>query len=235
MFAPESRLAGIEMAEPTIRAVISGFAVTAASMPLLERLALKLNITAPASARLGSKCIPVLGGPGILGGFVAATAMVSGVPLWLITGASLLCVAGLIDDSILLTPMQKLIAEFVAAVVLLALGPTLSLSGYVSLDTLIAGFWLITCANAFNLIDGSDGLAAGVGIIVAGAISLVATFHGQRALAIQSIALASALAGFLIFNFPPHRFSWGTAVHCRSVFFWECYLLERHSLWARHW
>jgi UDP-GlcNAc:undecaprenyl-phosphate/decaprenyl-phosphate GlcNAc-1-phosphate transferase len=63
--------------------------------------------------------------------------------------------------------------------------------------------WLAGTSNALNLIDGSDGLCSTVGVIVCGAISIMALWGGHQAEALMAAALAGALAGFLIFNFPP--------------------------------
>src|SRR5690348_16708222 len=86
---------------------------------------------------------------------------------------------------------------------MVVLGPALSITGVGVLDGAIAGLRLAGSANAFNLIDGLDGLAAGVGIIVATTLSATAAMHSQIVFAVEAAALASALAAFLIFNFSP--------------------------------
>jgi len=63
--------------------------------------------------------------------------------------------------------------------------------------------WLAGTSNALNLIDGSDGLCSTVGIIICAAISAMAFWGEHYAEAIMAAALAGALLGFLIFNFPP--------------------------------
>ena len=63
--------------------------------------------------------------------------------------------------------------------------------------------WLAGTSNALNLIDGSDGLCSTVGIIVCAAISAMAYYGDHHAEALMAAALAGALLGFLIFNFPP--------------------------------
>ncbi len=64
-------------------------------------------------------------------------------------------------------------------------------------------FWLVTATNAFNLIDGVDGLAAGIGIVAALSIAAVAGLHQHEGTMVMALALAGGLAGFMIFNFPP--------------------------------
>ena len=64
-------------------------------------------------------------------------------------------------------------------------------------------FWLVGCANAFNLIDGLDGLATGVGLFATATAFLSALISGNAALAFVTAPLAGALLGFLPYNFNP--------------------------------
>ena len=71
-------------------------------------------------------------------------------------------------------------------------------------DTLsLTLFWLLLATNAFNLIDGLDGLCAGLGLIGAAAFFAVGVIGGDAALMFTTLPLAAALAGFLPFNFNP--------------------------------
>jgi UDP-GlcNAc:undecaprenyl-phosphate GlcNAc-1-phosphate transferase len=63
--------------------------------------------------------------------------------------------------------------------------------------------WLVGCTNAINLIDGMDGLAAGVGLFATGAAFVAALLTGNTALAIVTAPLLGALLGFLPYNFNP--------------------------------
>jgi UDP-GlcNAc:undecaprenyl-phosphate GlcNAc-1-phosphate transferase len=108
-----------------------------------------------------------------------------------------------IDDAIVLTPSQKVAAELIAAAAMILLWPGFSMTGVGLFSAVVAGAWLVVSANAFNLIDGLDGLAAGVGVIVAGALSAAAAIHEQLWLSVQAAALGSAVAAFLAFNFSP--------------------------------
>jgi hypothetical protein len=68
---------------------------------------------------------------------------------------------------------------------------------------LITMLWVLAVTNAFNLIDGLDGLAAGVGLIVATTLALLSLSAGRPDVAILAATLAGALGGFLFFNFNP--------------------------------
>jgi len=187
---------------PLLWAAMIGASSAAAAMPMLKRLSLTFHITA-ARADDGRGEVPTLGGPGIIAGFALGAGVLGMLPFWLVIGPVFLCLAGVVDDAIILTPAQKIAAELIAVVAMIALGPGFSITGVAPLDAIIASLWLVGTANAFNLIDGLDGLAAGVGLIVAGALSVTAAMHGQVMLAAQAAALASALAAFLLFNFSP--------------------------------
>ena len=74
---------------------------------------------------------------------------------------------------------------------------------------LISIFTYIVIVNAYNLIDGLDGLAAGIGFISAISFGVLFTLVGNVPLALLSFVLAGALLGFLIFNFSPARIFMG--------------------------
>ncbi len=64
-------------------------------------------------------------------------------------------------------------------------------------------FWFLGCMNVWNLIDGMDGLASGVGLLVSGTLTLVALHNRNVEVAILATALAGSLAGFLLYNWHP--------------------------------
>jgi UDP-GlcNAc:undecaprenyl-phosphate/decaprenyl-phosphate GlcNAc-1-phosphate transferase len=75
---------------------------------------------------------------------------------------------------------------------------TISLLG--SLATML---WFLGCMNIWNLIDGMDGLASGVGVLVSLTLMLVAIRQGNPGSALLAAALAGGLAGFLLYNWHP--------------------------------
>ena len=68
---------------------------------------------------------------------------------------------------------------------------------------LVTMFWFLGCMNVWNLIDGMDGLASGVGLLVSGTLTLVAIHNENTEVAILAVALAGSLAGFLLYNWHP--------------------------------
>ena len=71
------------------------------------------------------------------------------------------------------------------------------------LSLLATMFWFLACMNVWNLIDGMDGLASGVGLLVSGTLMLVAIHHGNVGVAFLAASLAGSLAGFLLYNWHP--------------------------------
>jgi UDP-GlcNAc:undecaprenyl-phosphate GlcNAc-1-phosphate transferase len=77
-------------------------------------------------------------------------------------------------------------------------------AGVLALPSLaVTLFWFLGCMNVWNLIDGMDGLASGVGLLVSGTLTLVAIHNENFEVAVLSVALAGSLAGFLLFNWHP--------------------------------
>jgi UDP-GlcNAc:undecaprenyl-phosphate GlcNAc-1-phosphate transferase len=114
---------------------------------------------------------------------------------------------GVIDDLFGLKPWQKLFGQLAAAGLAYWAGVRIvdvvgfHAESWWSLPVTI--LWLLTCTNAFNLVDGMDGLAAGVGLFATLTIFLAAILHGNVPLAMATFPLAGCLLGFLCYNFNP--------------------------------
>lgn len=125
----------------------------------------------------------------------------------LLPAAMLIFGVGLIDDFIGLKPWQKLLGQVAAALLAYWAGVRVwGVAGYLmeniwSLPVTV--IWLLVCTNAFNLVDGLDGLAAGVGFFATLTIFIAALLHNNEALAFATLPLAAAMLGFLCFNFNP--------------------------------
>lgn len=124
----------------------------------------------------------------------------------LLPAATAVFLTGLLDDLIGLKPWQKLAGQFAGAVCAYWAGVRILGVGHHTAYwwtlplTLI---WLVGCTNAFNLIDGLDGLAAGIGLVATLTIVAEALIHGNLPLAAATVPLAGALLGFLCYNFNP--------------------------------
>jgi UDP-GlcNAc:undecaprenyl-phosphate/decaprenyl-phosphate GlcNAc-1-phosphate transferase len=132
--------------------------------------------------------------------------------LGLLLAGTLTLLVGLVDDFGVLTPSAKLAGLGVAVFALLRSGAVIELAEVPpSLRWPLAALWLLAVANAFNLLDIMDGLAAGVGAIAAVAMAVVAVSTDQLPLAAAALALGGALCGFAVFNVHPARIYLGDA------------------------
>lgn len=132
--------------------------------------------------------------------------------------ATLVLLVGIYDDIAGAAPWQKLLIEFVAAGIAWWSGiriHTFPVFGYpihsLALSFFLTVFWMLAVTNALNLIDGMDGLAAGIAFFVTIAMFIVAFIQGDVSIAVISITVAGALLGFLKFNSPPAKVFLGDA------------------------
>jgi hypothetical protein len=135
-------------------------------------------------------------------------------------GGTFIVLVGMVDDKKGLPPKLKLLGQLLAGLILVLSGIrmhglNLPFIGYWSLSpfwgSLGAMFWVVLLVNAFNFVDGLDGLSGGIGLIVALTLSLIAlkvAGPSQESMALMQVAvcglvLSGALLGFLFYNFNP--------------------------------
>ena len=117
---------------------------------------------------------------------------------------------GAVDDRFGIRGRYKLLGQLAAACILVSSGlviERLQVFGHpIGLGILAVPFtlfWLVGATNAINLLDGLDGLASTLGIILSLAMCVIAVITGHPVIAIVALVFAGALLGFLPFNFPP--------------------------------
>jgi UDP-GlcNAc:undecaprenyl-phosphate/decaprenyl-phosphate GlcNAc-1-phosphate transferase len=181
------------------------FGLVVALTPLAKDLAIRLKIVAlPCEESGHPEPTGALGGVAIVIAILAALAVAGTLPSWtLVAGTLALLGVGIVDDAIALRPSRKLVAQFAVVALYLSSVPAPGVTRWPILNLALAGFWMVAVINAFNLVDGLDGLAAGVGIAAGGAVGAVAWWSHDIPLAAASAAVAAALGGFLIYNFHP--------------------------------
>ncbi len=176
--------------------------------------------------RLGGVVLLVAGGGALLGAQALGLGVLdlltaSGWRLgWLTAGAGVVLLTGIADDLYTLSPTAKLGAQTVAALIAVHGGYGFAAvtnpftGGVVWLGAWgVAGslLWIVAITNAFNLIDGLDGLAAGTGLIAALTLFCIALAEQRPDAAVMAATLAGVLAGFLRFNFAPASIFLGDA------------------------
>ncbi|ACX53050.1 Glycosyl transferase, family 4, conserved region [Ammonifex degensii KC4] len=203
-------------------------AATGLTVPLAIRLAPKLGaMDEPDERKVHSRPMPRLGGLAIFIG-VWAGWLVAGAPaewLGLLIGATLVFLWGLADDIRGLNPWIKLLGQILAAAIAAGNGVLFSFVGHplhegqvFPLDGLafpLTVFWLVAVTNAVNLIDGLDGLAAGVGSIAGLTLAAAASLAGSAEGIGPALVISVCLLAFLPFNFHPARTFLGD---CGSMF-----------------
>jgi UDP-GlcNAc:undecaprenyl-phosphate GlcNAc-1-phosphate transferase len=181
-------------------------------------LAFRLGAVAePGERRIHSQPTARLGGLAMYLGFGLSAALFSTNPktLGLLLSAAVITTLMVFDDVRGVRALYKLVFQIAASLLAIvgfgiyiqsvALGPqhviTLSLGVSIPLTLL----WFVGLQNTINLIDGVDGLAAGVVAIVAATLLLAAINRGETDIVILSGALIGACIGFLFFNWHPAR------------------------------
>jgi len=132
--------------------------------------------------------------------------------------ATLLFLMGLTDDLMGLNPWVKLGVQLVAALLCFWLGMRIELvtnpitGGPIALGWLalpVTVLWLVGVTNAFNMVDGMDGLAGGLACLISISVGLMALLNGQILVALFTVTIVGATLGFLRFNFHPARIFMG--------------------------
>ncbi|MDQ0269107.1 MraY family glycosyltransferase [Cytobacillus purgationiresistens] len=191
--------------------------------PLVKKLAFKVGATdKPNNRKVHEKVMPRLGGLAIYLSFLIGILIFqpSQDHHWpIMVGGLIIIVLGMLDDIFDLPAKLKFVVQIAAALVVV-------LWGGVQVDFINSPFgegeinfgyftipitilWIVGVTNAINLIDGLDGLAAGVSSIALFTIAGMAVFMGNTyVIAVASLLLVATL-GFLIFNFHPAKIFMG--------------------------
>ncbi|WP_040204215.1 glycosyltransferase family 4 protein [Neobacillus jeddahensis] len=202
--------------------------------PLVKKLAFKIGATdKPNQRKVHQKIMPRLGGLAIYISFLIGIAIIqpnvkSLLPIMnpnenlhmaIIIGSIIIILTGILDDTKEISPKLKLFGQILASFVVVFIGDlrvefiNLPFGGgqlnFGFLSIPITMFWIIGITNAINLIDGLDGLAAGVSTIALFAIAGMAFLMGNPYVMILALITAVSSLGFLIYNFHPAKIFMG--------------------------
>jgi UDP-GlcNAc:undecaprenyl-phosphate GlcNAc-1-phosphate transferase len=198
--------------------------------PLVKKLAFKVGaVDAPNQRKVHTRIMPRLGGLAIFLAFVGAYFVVSpalnvfnrDAAMALLFGGFVIVLTGALDDRFQLSPRWKLLGQLVAAVIVvlygfridfvnMPFGHSWNLMAWISIPLTI--FWIVGVTNAINLIDGLDGLSAGVSGIATATILVLALLMGGESgitVVLLSSILLGSIIGFLFYNFHPAKIFMG--------------------------
>jgi len=196
--------------------VLSSF-ISYYSIPIIILIArMKHLVDTPDERKLHKKVIPTLGGIALYAAIAISYSLFAGIEtvqsMVHFTGAlAILFFVGLKDDILVISPYKKLAGQFLAAGIVMINGLYITnLGGVLGIEDI--PFWLsvpltlftfIVVINAYNLIDGVDGLAGGIGVIASSAFGFWFLADGYTGTALLAFSLTGALVGFLWYNFSP--------------------------------
>lgn len=215
------------------------FVIALILTPIIRDISRSFNVVdRPGHRKVHAYPMPRVGGIAIAVAYGASLILFpgSGSPVmassihavWkLIPGAALVFLIGLIDDFFSLRPVVKVFGLVVAASIVYFSGITIGgIAGHniaVWLDYPLTVFWLLLTSNALNLVDGLDGLCAGMGLMATLALFTAALIHGNHPLAFVTFPLAGALLGFLCYNVAPATVFLGDSGALLIGFLLGCY------------
>jgi UDP-GlcNAc:undecaprenyl-phosphate GlcNAc-1-phosphate transferase len=220
----------------------TSFAVSLTLTPMIRNVFRGVGLVdQPDSRKIHQEPIPRVGGIPILIAFLGAYILLLLLPLEanrsiraafptavrLVPACVLIFIVGLIDDLRPVKPWQKLSGQLAAGCLAVWGGIEIhSMAGH-PVPNAVGGaltiVWLIVCTNAFNLIDGVDGLAAGIGLFASATTLLCALVQGRMDMALAIVPLVGALLGFLRFNFNPASIFLGDSGSLLVGFLLGCY------------
>ena len=190
------------------------FTVTVAFMFALRPLAQRLHLVdRPGGRKSHDGDIPIIGGMAMFIGVFSGLLLISGVTALIVTlllGSLLLVVIGVLDDKYALAAGVRISIQ-IAAVLIMFYGSGFRLAdigdpfgtGIIAMGPFTLIFTTVvalTVINAYNLIDGADGLAGSLALIALLAIALVGGFEDPSTAI--ALTVCAAIIGFLVFNYP---------------------------------
>ncbi len=213
---------------------------TAVLTPLVRRVALKVGAVAhPGPRKVHQRAVPSMGGAAMFAGFLVAMAAASQIPQFhemfsgssepagLMLAAGVMFAVGALDDMREVSPPAKLAGQVLSASLLSIMGVSMLFFRVPFFDIvvlspdlapLVTVLMVVLFANAINLIDGLDGLAAGIVIIAGLAVFLYADrlfkngfLEGSNIAPLVAVIAVGVCLGFLPFNFNPARIIMGDA------------------------
>ncbi len=197
---------------------------TGFSIPLAHALGI---LDQPGHIKIHTRATPRFGGLGIVAGVLVTVLVLRLMPAFAAAGLAVIALTGALDDKLSITPTQKLIGELAAG---LLLGAAFAHGPWGLVGVAASVVLVVALANAVNLIDGMNGLAAGYTTVAAAGLAFLALSIGVSPA--FACALSVASLGFLLWNFPKAKTFMGD-VGSLAIGYGFAYLLM--SLGDRSW
>lgn len=204
----------IEIILFSLIAFLGSFVLT----PIAKKISQKLNlIDIPDKRKVHNGSVPRGGGLAIYVSFILAVLVIGNFDkeiLGFLISSFIIVTLGLFDDKFGLRATHKFLVQSLAAIVAIYFGIQINmdlflvghLAKYSVLSLPLTFFWIVGVTNAINIIDGLDGLAAGVSTIAAFAVATVAFLSGSETVGLLALVLGFSALGFLPHNFKSRIF-----------------------------
>jgi Fuc2NAc and GlcNAc transferase len=200
--------------------VVVTFLLAAVLTPLLAAWARRRGLLDIPNARSShSVATPRTGGAAFVPAFLVGVAIAIGQGALtdearvVVAAATVVGIVGLADDIRSLGAGTRLLIQLVVAAALVGRLDWQLLPDFVPawIGAAVTVLWIVACTNAYNFMDGIDGIAGGQGMVAGLGWTVVGLLTGSREVAIVGMLAATAVAGFLIYNLPPARVFMGDA------------------------
>ena len=207
-------------------AVAAAFVISFAATPIVKSFANRVGaIDVPKdSRRMHTHPIPRLGGLAIFLGFLLSVVLFADISRevqGILLGSVVIVIVGVIDDIVPLPALVKFVVQILAALIAVYHDVVINIITnpvfWGATDYLIFGYfsvpvtvlWIVAITNSVNLIDGLDGLAAGVSAISSFTMMIIAIVVADANVAVIMAALAGSCLGFLPYNRNPAKIFMG--------------------------
>ncbi|AIC96448.1 glycosyltransferase family 4 protein [Shouchella lehensis] len=210
-----------------IIASLISFFFTILVTPFMIRFAHRFGfVDKPNERKVHRTAMPRIGGVAFIIGTLAGMLFLTDLfeadvrtTFFILFGSVPLLIVGLLDDRFILKARYKLVAQLLTALIVVSSGLTIDFISipfgkeldFGILSTGFTVFWLVAIMNSINLIDGLDGLAAGVSIIALATMLVLATGNpaAYGLVFAFGMPLIGSVSGFLFYNFHPAKLFMG--------------------------
>ncbi len=222
------------------------FSVSIALTPLVRKLAFKYDAVArPNHRTIHKELMPRLGGVAVFIAFLVGIMLIifftdekfaalRRETLVFLFAGSIILALGIYDDIKGANSNQKFVVQLISAAIVILFGYKITavvnpFGAPISLGIFSIPFtllWIVGITNAINLIDGLDGLAAGISLGAAIVMVAISLWFGNLLSAFPALILAGAIGGFLIYNFNPAKIFLGDSGSLLIGFLLACFSIN---------